>query len=263
LLNYSKADLLWESTKRNEDYKSIYYELANANSPKTKWDKIYNFGAYRWMTNGFLDPSISSEQINNKILNGEIEEGFHPYYHYFAKKEIRHHVIPTSILRPLSEKNDTEEYHRLIGWLCTEGFDETNRIFISFDIGENDDSIGRAIRKIKRELRLKLRKHEPGLQEESFNPAKIKYYIDWLIEYDRMVEHLKVNMPSEIKIIDGAICYIKMDFSIFIPQDSKPEYRASRIKQRREAYEGAVRLIQMTPHIPFKISRIAKSPLRK
>jgi hypothetical protein len=269
-MSYTKADLLWEATRRNENYKKFYFEVAKSSqSKKDIWNKFWHPGNYQWKVDGLLDPSISSDEINTQIIKGALRNDFHPYYYILSKSKVNQHIPPKWLLildAQLTCNPNNDDLAELLNWLRLKVFNDSNRILISFDIFENDEVIFGEIKKIKRNYRVKVRDDTVSnktIEKRLYNPQKINHYLEWIKKYDEVIDYFKKLPDAKFSIEKGAtILNQKINFNIVAPigsleKDSVKE-RESQTKKYKEAFEGAVLLIQSTPNIIFNIPRIER-----
>lgn len=85
---YYPIDLVWEGTRRNEEYKRNYRAFAKADDGSL-W---YN-GRWRIYPK-LIDPSLSIRRIKERIAAGERFDDVHPYWRDFARVAVIEHHLP-------------------------------------------------------------------------------------------------------------------------------------------------------------------------
>lgn len=231
------------------------------------------------------DPSINSEEIKDQI-KAEASEGhdskynkekanfLHPYYSLFRdqKRPVIQYEVPGS---PYKLPKDNPGKYRFFehetqrniicidkGNLFFDPFnDEIPGILISINPLASDDAIQRSIKEIKsdaKKLIVNKDKSSDRVVRAGFsrfrNPhkvhmEKIGQYFGWLEVYDEIVsEYIKLNGKRESK--DGILVIPEEIITKTVPNDTKKVFESD-LKQRRDAYKGAVKLIKSAPNISF------------
>ena len=156
-LRNPKADILWEATRRNENYKKGYYDalkkyqkkypdqsrenFKRLPSPDTDRWKINMFGlnpiARQWCTFCWLDPEVTVEEIWDAILERN-STVIHPYTHLFPDERT------TKTLTKNLEKKTGKKYGKVFlqSYYCSEmhgieKFDSYERILEPQNISDD------------------------------------------------------------------------------------------------------------------------------
>ena len=161
-IKYNKEDLLWEATRRNEDYKASYHQL-RIDQPDTidKWKRLWHPSVnYRWRIAGAIDPLISAKEIKEKVDLGAKLSEVHPYYKVFQdeRRPVVHHKIP-DILYHASEgaskssfKLDYAKIERpMYRWLKKLLAQAKNRMVLTINPLAKENEIIKEIKKIRDE----------------------------------------------------------------------------------------------------------------
>lgn len=268
--SYSKADLLWEATRRNEEYKSFYNEVAGSMSePESKWNRIWHPGNYRWKIRELLHPSLSVDDIRTKIDNGADPNEVHPYHYMFEYEQnviTQHHVsnIESDYYdnpnRPQeSVKIDSDAYRRYQEFKTI----VKDRILLSIDPMARDEDIITEIKKLKKGKRTAL-KHElntlKAKGKRSYYPRDINKYIGWLLKYTEIVENLTQKVGVQGLTISDGVVALPSDFrfSDMVPSNTPGKKFEGQEKAYRVAYQESIDLIRSSPNITFRAHRTQK-----
>lgn len=255
-VKYKKEDLLWEATRRNEEYKAYYYKLIEKQSDEVdKWKRIWNpYNNYKWKIPGAIDPSIDVDEIKEKINSGADPLEVHPYFRFFRdeKKAVIHHTTPElgaiRNTRPLSihhsdkVKIDAPLYKWVHDFIVT----TKNRIVISINPLATDKTIKKEIKKIKDRALRNIKKETEDLKknkERVYLPRNIGQYIGWLRKYDEIVDYIKEKKGVDNLTIKDGIVMLPDNFSfLHIVRRKKPllEKFEGQRKLYRTAYKGAI-----------------------
>ncbi len=237
-------DLIWEATRRNENYKKDYREFEK----KRKKNKYHHDTGHPWnLLSGFVDPNITIEEIKKeikkKITAGNPYKKVHPYWHlrdkYYIKTEkavIFHDVQDDSEVvepnyRRVPPAKDFFNYTFYDSspegcvYLCIDKEVVSDRIVLSINPLANDDEIIGAIKKKKDKLKKEMRKSLEKKRSFYPIPSDIKSYIEQLKKYDKLVKIFRLNYEDEIKINNGI--YEKpesFDWKLILPLNLKNQH---------------------------------------
>jgi hypothetical protein len=257
-MKFNKADLLWEATRRNEDYKSLYFEVVGKDVQDI-WKRIWHPWNYNWKMDGLLHPDITIDDIKTKIELGCKVELIHPYY-YILKPIVQYEDL-NSLRKDLldmevSIKIDDYRYRCYINSIIDRYIGDSSRLLFSIDLMGDDLKITKRIKSLKKKFRKNYKLICSNNAERLFNPIKIDSYIMWLRKYDKIVQYLDGQYGRDNLIIDSGAIVIpeKFSFNEVVPGDTKKNFETER-KAMKEAYEGSVLLIQKTPNIKFSFPR--------
>jgi len=269
---YAKEDLLWEATRRNEEFKEYYYKLIRRQNGKIdRWKRLWDIpNNYRWKIPGAIDPSISVDEIKEKIDSGADRSDVHPYFKYFRdeKKSVIHHITPglgairntgSSFIQHSDKvKIDTPLYKWMHNFIVT----TKDRIVISISPLANYDIIEKEIKKIRKRALKNIKKDiEDQKKNKAYYPRDVGKYIGWLRKYDEIVDYLKEKKGADNLTIEDGVVMLPDNFSfVHIVRRKKtlPEKFEGQRKLYKETYEKAISLIQTTPNINFSPSRTPK-----
>jgi hypothetical protein len=289
---YTKEDLLWEATRRNQIYRDEFQNIIDDKNTllvselgcghqygfvevqrirKLIFDKkILPAYSERWGIE-FYNPYISVDDIKEEISKGYSIKEEHPYYNYYGMQELS--VIEHKTLKnkpELFDKNYNSNYNSKNFKLIKKHFSYPyfiispkaiiNRTVISFNPESNFNDI---IEKINNIRNRKLKNVKLQLKEsktKTYNPAKINTYIEWLKIYDAIEKNIFVlNSPKECKYENGVIVIPDMiSFMQIIPSDYNTAKFESERRRFERAFSGASDLIKASPSIYFNPSRVAK-----
>lgn len=275
---YTKADLLWESTRRNQDFRNYYSSLkrymdeynqrkltdipSNARKllrPLTKWAIRIMFTSNEPLLPRLLEllnPLNEIDHIRDKIISGTPIYKVHPY----------------AYIDELEQMESDNFYHRTM-------FDEFGSLFIEKRVDGvdyiciNKQLIGNNIilllpptskeaiivRKIKEIRKLILTQIKDEVNSLKVNgelicyPRDINDYIGWLNKYDEVVNYLESLKDDELlQYDDGAVVLPnKFPFKKLVPIDTPADQFEGKKKAYIDAYKGAVKLIKTSPYITF------------
>jgi len=282
--SYSKADLLWEATRRNEEYKSFYNQVAGpVNETEYRWNRTWHPGNYRWKIHGLLHPSLSVDDIHAEIKAGADPNKVHPYYYMFKNehKAILQHHVPTIESKYYDKQNrpqddgkfDLAADDRLQDDLKIDSTDYKryqefraivkDRILLSINPMATDKDIIDEIKKLKKEKRIVLRHEVNTLKakgKRSYYPRDINKYIGWLLKYTEIVEYLTQKIGAHgLKISDGIVALTEdFSFNEVVPNDIPGEKFEGQRKAYRTAYLESINLIRLSPNITFQAHRTQK-----
>lgn len=178
-IKYIKADLLWEATRRNEEYKEFYRQVSSQTSGETsKWERIWHPGNYRWKIQGLLHPSISVDDIREKIKAGSDPNEVHPYFYMFDgehKAVVQLHIpkfqsdcLNEPIVHLNTIKIDSSEYK----WFQQLKTIANDRILLSINPMATDKAIIKEIKKLKSSKRRLLKNELTALKTKGNPPAR-------------------------------------------------------------------------------------------
>ena len=275
-MKYTKEDLMWEATRRNQDYKNDYASMleefrnvdANLNNSqlwrkKKKWELLLSKVTEKTSMGNrvqficWLDPSVVIDDIKREIKSGTPDISIHPYAYTKVKPNAYyHHANEINKNNNFVELQFDDEIY-----ICIKKLHVGNKFLFLIDPTSTDDSIMGAVQEAKGKVLKSIKNQiEPLKQkgEKPFSPVKIDKYIGWLKKYDELVENLTAERGSDkLTYKDGAVIIPKgVSFKGLIPNNALGGNNIeSQIKAYREAYKGAVELIQTTPNIRFSPSR--------
>ncbi len=270
---YDKADILWEATRRNEEYKKHYQNVLNE-FPVNKiaqWVRDCQPGNERWNIQILIDPAITIDEIKKDIDSGKNPEEAHPYYHFLKQYPVIQHKIPkmdfsskkagvvnldTIYVAPKDIKLMIQ-FSNLI----------KNRVVVSFDPKANDALIKKEIKKIRKKIlkqdKERIKESQKKQKGKFYYPRDIDKYVGWLQKYDEIIDHFeKGNKSDQLTIQNGSFILPEgFNFTDVVPE-LPPKKGVEIVRQVRSArqlykdsYEGAVKLIQSTPNIHFSHPR--------
>jgi len=265
-IKYNKEDLLWEATRRNEEYKASYHQL-RIDQPDTidKWKRLWHpYVNYRWRITGAIDPSISAKEIQERVDFGAKLSEVHPYYKVFQdeRRPVVHHKIP-DILYHVSEGASKSSFkldyakieQPMYRWLKELLAQAKNRIIITINPLVKEKEIIKEVKMIRDEslktIKAEIENSESG--DRNYHPRNIGKYIGWLNKYDKVVNQLKEKLEGKSLTIDKSVVRIPDNFSFteLVPNDTPAEKFEGQRRAWRNAYHEAVSLIQNSPHISF------------
>jgi len=268
--SYCKADLLWEATRRNEDYKRLYEEVAGSrNEDKSKWERIWHPGNFRWKIHRLLHPSLSIDDIRAKIDKGADPNEVHPYHYMFEYEHqaiIQHHV-------PKIDSTDNDNPNRAQDGVKIDSDDYkkyqefraivSNRILLSINPMTRDKDILPAIKKLKKDKRINIKQELDAKKvrgKRSYYPRDINSYIGWLLKYTEIVEHLTQKFGAQGLETDDGIIVLPAKFSLaeVVPDDTPAEKFEGQRKAYETVYQKSIDLIRSSPDIVFQAHRTQK-----
>ncbi len=265
---YSKKDLLWEATRRNESYKKFYKKLIKEYSELV----INNFylGGNRWGITTLANPSVSIDQIKERISSGGKAEDVHPYYCMFPQKAVLYHEKPILDLKPKAKPPGGRLDRVVIGgteykWLCKFYNLIKNREVVFFDPSVPDSKLIPEFKKVKASIQSEIKKkadQKKVRKEMVYNIKEIDHYIKQLEMYDEIVKEIKGIDEYDIYVKNGSVHIPKgYSFNQFVPsiEQDKMNKLSAFEKAYQRAYRNAVGLIKSTPNIYFTTPRTKKS----
>jgi hypothetical protein len=278
---YTKADLLWEATRRNQEYKNDYASALEVYRNKHKLDADTNItylptvSSNRWNIHmkriteaetetriqvlGWLDPCIDIDEIKREISSGVPALSVHPYEYANeltrTKPDIYYHQI----------KRDKDSYFiecqiDNVTYICINKIYVRNKFLFLIEPTSKDESILSAVQETKKKVLKCIKDETDSLKKRGviiFYPRDIEKYIGWLKKYDEIVDHLiKYKGVDSLTYEKGAVIVPdKFSFSDVVPNETLGDKFEGQRKAYRDAYKGAVKLIQTTPNILFSPSR--------
>ncbi|MBW2609185.1 MAG: hypothetical protein JRC68_02445 [Deltaproteobacteria bacterium] len=270
-IKYDKEDLIWEATRRNEIYKTLYNGTVNEKVKQNILRELFRL-------NFLVDPTITVDTIKEKVASGAEPREIHPYNDFFKRIEnpVIHHVVPyvlyyQSILQASGENRQDKADENTLPitqfeiWLDIFLKESQGRILVSIDPSASDKSIWDAIKKLKRKEVKDIKafyEQQPSLPK-SYRPRDIDKYIGWLKKYDETLKEIDSTNSEKTKI-EGTIRALPEGFSFtsMVPNRNEKyenEYEFEDIRRAyRDAYDEAVELIKISPYISFSESRAQK-----
>lgn len=272
---YTRADLLWEATRRNEDYKSDYISVLGKYRNDLKdygsitelpyvsfkrWGIVMvKESETRLKIFGWLDPEIDVNEINKKISSGVNPLSVHPYAYLhelsITNPNMYYHLMQKSPGQHFSEQKIDDDIY-----VCIKKDLVRNRFLALIDPLSEDAFILKSIKQIKKKILKEMKREINSLKKKGemvFFPRDVGDYIGWLKKYDSITDHArKQRGEAAITIKKGAVI-IPDDFRFqdLVPDDTHGEKFEGQRKAYRDAYRGAVHLIQTTPDIIFSPAR--------
>ena len=213
-------DLIWEATRRNENYINDYNEFVEENR-KMENENLFHSGQPWNLKNGLVDPAITIKDIKKKIAAGDPPEKVHPYWHLRDKYYIK--TEAAVIFHDVQDDNEVVEpnYRRVppskdffnytfndsspegYVYRCIDKVVVSDRIVLSINPLANDDEIVDAIKEKKDKLKKEMRKTLEKKKSFYPTPGKIERYIEQLKKYDELVRVWQIDYEEEIKINNG------------------------------------------------------------
>jgi len=284
-MKYNKFDLMWEATRRNEDYRAQYlsflekYQQEFNDRGNDTPDYLPYPQSGRWNINiireeqgrikvlgWWVNPGIEIDVIKGEILSGADPLSVHPY----AYMDQLTRTNPNIYYHQLKEKTGGEYFSEqdIDGdiYVCIKKSIIRNRMLALIDPMSEDKTIMMNIQKIKNKVLNDIKKQMPWLKEinrKIFYPRDIHKYIGWLNKYDEIVDHLRQETEDGKLIIRNGVVIVPGS-STFREMLAKkgtiigPKFESQR-KAYKDAYNGAVQLIRDTPEIIFSPSRTQSS----
>lgn len=265
--SYGKADLLWEATRRNEEYKSLYNQvIGQMDDAESKLKRVWHPGTYRWKIHGLLNPSISIDEIRARIKGGADPNETHPYYYLFESERqgiIWHQVPdiePGCLNDSTSHSAETETNSSDCIWYQNLRTITQERILVSINPMTSDRVIFEEIKKLKKGSRHILKDELNELKakgKRTYYPRDIDKYIGWLKKYTEIVDYLGKKFGADRLSASNGVITLPDGFSFFemVPNDTPGKQFAGVQKANKIAYTEAVILIRSSPHIRFQPHR--------
>jgi hypothetical protein len=263
-INYAPEDLVWEATRRNENYKE-YYRLKSAEG--NVYTPCFHFpGNDKWKMDGqVLDPETDIDTIKIKMDNGVSHSEVHPYYDQFNNYQgpARKYKIPLITKEHVSIKRNNGSRYMVYTLPYDDGFNLRrffvaikNRLVISIDPLANNNDIFKAITMIKNAARKEMNEKLSGLSAK-VSMAEINKHIEYLKVYDVLVSEIrKIHGETGLTIVDGAVIKPKSILYKYFADSKGNEYMFNaNEKYISRAYKTSVKLIQAAPNIIFKASK--------
>lgn len=265
-IKYNKEDLLWEATRRNEDYKASYHQLRSEQpDPVDKWKRLWHpYVNYRWRISGAIDPSISAREIKENVGSGAKLSEVHPYYKTFddERRPVIQHKIPDILYqasrddsKSSSKLSQVEIEQSMYKWLKELIAQTKNRMVLTINPLAKEKEIIKEVKTIRDEgLRtIKAEIEDSKFRNRNYHPRDIGKYIGWLNKYDKVVNNFKEKLKGKSLTIDEGVVRIPNNFSFteLVPNDTPGERFEGQRRAWRNAYNEAVSLIQNSPHISF------------
>lgn len=276
---YTKADLIWEATRRNEDYKEYFnktksvetlHEIYLFGEPDIEGDrkrlmegdesfiKMFFTGEnQRWKVTKLVDPSVSISEIKEQIENGDNPHDVHPYYWmYHAEKKC---VIKSD--GGVNTKCDDSGNEVIIKGSEIFIPNKLNLTidlqFARKDIKNNLDTIlNDSINQFK-EFIAEQDKVDNGYPVVHPDQKSINSCIKYLSIYDSIINEASILNPEENTYIeDGVKKYRHCDISELINHKGTEKQRESQRKTYPTAYSKSVQLIKYAPAILFSPPRL-------
>ncbi|MBA7709774.1 hypothetical protein ES703_118699 [subsurface metagenome] len=124
-----------------------------------------------------------------------------------------------------------------------------------------DQAITESVKKIKDKVLERIKRQTDALKKSGeivCYPRDINKYIGWLRKYDEIADYLKKKPRDGHLSIQNGVIMVPKDFSFgaVVPNDTPGGKFESQRKAYKDAYEGAVKLIQSSPHIVFSAPRV-------
>lgn len=277
-VKYTKADLMWEATRRNEDYKNDYasmlekYRADSKNNLDTTIEYLPYVPSNRWMISiiretatsikifGWIDPCVDIDKIKKDISSGVPAVSVHPYAYTHELTRTNPNIYYHQIDQQYGQQYFSERPLEGDTYICIKKSFIRNKILFLIDPTSEDDSIMKSIQETKKRVLKCIKNQTDSLKQKGemvFYPRDIEKYIGWLKKYDEIVEHQKKEQgKGGLIYADGALI-VPGDFRFaeLVPNDTPGNKFEGQRKAYRDAYHGAVKLIQTTPAIVFSPSR--------
>lgn len=280
MTKYTKADLIWEATRRNEVYKTDYlsmlekyrneFKINDCASirylpyvPSVRWNiLILKEDSNKVRVYGWLDPSVDVDTIKRELKTGVSPFSIHPYAHIEKLNKTNpniyyHHLDRRSELACFSEHKIDDKIH-----VCVNADFIGNKFLLLIDPLSEDKTIIKSVKDVKQKV-LKRIKREADLLRKNQHiilyPRDIENYIVWLKKYDQIIDYLKkTKINDKLTIKNGAVIVPNgFRFVELVPNNTPADKFEGQRKAYKEAYEGAVKLIQSTPNLFFSPSRVS------
>lgn len=281
-MTYSKEDLLWEATRRNEVYKAEYKKLHKQYLQAHPSIKTINYLPYPsghwkiWLAGkglqqnpspeydykkmaGWMNPDISVDQIKVDIESGYHPFEVHPYYSVFEKaKTSSAFCYYNNAYKPLDSKDFPGFFEREIDGricVCIDKKYIRDRFLITISPHDSDKKIMEAIKNKKKEIiDVVKNKLATGQTKRSFTITRIDSYIEDLRTYDKLVEECK-NSKISMEVINGAYIIPSRQSIFTTVAADKSANIEKELRQCTRQYERSVVMIQNTPDIKFAPSK--------
>jgi hypothetical protein len=274
---YTKEDLMWETLRRNENYKTFYEQEVKEKSSKDNVPKQQRENHFlidpRFKLLKLFDPSIDILEIKKNINEGYDPRNVHPYNHLTKKQQpiIQHRIPNAKSMTFIPSKYDFDKAGDNNDLVSIQRSILQDRLVLSIDVLAKEKDIIKGVQRI-RDAALKM--HRNNVMEDDADnkifrgetsvgficyPRDIKKYIDWLKKYDEVIFYCRnEKMPMDIE--NGALIVSRNQFSFkcMLPDDHDKTKTENLAKKWREAYYKAVKLIQAAPNIPFSPLRTPK-----
>jgi len=275
--DFTKEDLMWETLRRNENYKTFYREVVKGKSGK---DNIFKHQSeHHFLIDPhfkllkLFDPSIDVLKIKKQIVNGADRRHVHPYDHLTKKRHpvIQHRIPEAKSLSFIPSENDFYKEEDNKDFIFIKRSVLKDRLVVSIDILAREEKIIKDI-KIMREVALKM--HRKNVTKDDADnkifrgetslgficyPRDINKYINWLEKYDEIISYCR-NKKIPMDIEKGALIVSRDQYSFKSMLTGMYDITKTEnlTKNWREAYNKAVKLIQAAPNIPFSPFRTLK-----
>jgi hypothetical protein len=225
-INYTKEDLVWESVRRNENYKKYYSRWQEHYSDKIS-SRYHGLDAYPidnyWKLSKLYNPEINIDEIKKQIENGEKPSDVHPYYNLFNRSEtmpVIFHGVPGSKYHKDNNRSRYDFFDSSVDRkiICINKSVIVNRVVISIDPLTSNTELFDEIKKIKtnaleaqedyssdKNKRLEIANEESKKEGES-SPSwrnrhvdfkcytrDIHSYFGWLKIYDEVTNYCRIQ----------------------------------------------------------------------
>lgn len=295
-IQYAKEDLLWEATRRRQDYRDAYrtvFETQVTNKEQhSRWDRLWSDNyCTEFLMSGLLDPSITIDDIYTKIKETPLLNvgKIHPYKWLF-NPPVMYYVTPHSLCNLDTDLPKTILLKCKIhpGYVNIKEDDVRAKLLIAIDPLASDDVILESIKTLKHlanmvydsnmdtihmigSYPLSYFTHHKGTiipstkkhAENTLNPLSINSYMEWLNIYDNVIDYCMQNAIG-LQIVDNAYQPPKeFSFKQVVPNGTPGLDFEKTEKRLRDAFRGAQKLIRMGCRIKFQPSRIQGRSLGK
>lgn len=278
---YNEADLLWEATRRNVEYRNDFLAMLEKYRADSRHKEIENPGYLPYISSdrwsilmvkedddrirvfGWLDPSIEIDEIKKEIRSGAVPVSVHPYAYIHELKRTN-----PNIYYHHDSKQDRNEYfteHTINDstYVCIKKGIIRNRVLVLIDPTASDKTIIDTVKDIKEEVLKAIRNKTDELKkmgEVVCYPRDIPQYIDYLKKYDYVVDYFSKTGPADKLSADGGASLVPKDFSFrdVVPKDIEGEQFEGTRRAYKKAYEQSIKMIQVSPNIHFSPSRSKK-----
>ncbi len=249
-------DLMWEGTRRNEEYKREYQDFVSSND-----SGLWYSG--KWLIFPKLfDPTISIHTIKERLLAGERFEEVHPYWQEFKRGAVSAHQLPP----PDSHCTSLANCDRIGGdfflieslhhrhYYCISEMELAGRLVVSINPYSTEASVKKAIEKIMKAEKTRLRKKSQGEGTLSARPDHIEGYINDLEKYDQLVKTWHDPKYGSLKEERGFLLKPKKyqwHWDMLPSTRSDKKERSSSNRAHTRFYNNVKYIIQNTPNLEF------------
>lgn len=262
----TKEDLLWEATRRNENYKNNYYEIMKLREIGDKHADFHTRHALNeWGMRFLLDPKVPFSNLQAQVDSVDEKRNSHPYIRFFGIADtpvILYQEFKFSANYALSRKSKQG-----FNGPKTPKESHINRLLISLNPFSKESEVLPPVKANLQSAKIQVKKSLTQLKKQGhfvFYERDIESYLKYLEVYDKIVSYIK-DKYNDCEFEEGAI-RLPNDFQYtamanvenYNYNDDQIRFFKARENERKlisTSFEKSSYLIRKSPDILFSPAR--------